>query len=38
MKKEYIYHSSRTGFQPFLLVGDQQQSASHNDPAVDENL
>ena len=28
----------RTGFQPFLLVGDQQQSASHNDPAVDENL
>ena len=26
------------GFLPFLLVGDKQQSASYNDPAIDEDL
>ena len=37
-EKEYIYNTFSVGFLPFLSVGDKQQSASHNDPAIDEDM
>ena len=37
-EKEYIYNTMSVSFLPFLSVGDKQQSASHNDPAIDEDM
>lgn len=38
MKKNNIYNTFSVSFLPFLSVGDKQQSASHNDPAIDEDM
>ena len=32
------YNTFSVGFLPFLSVGDKQQSASHDDPAIDEDM
>ena len=37
-EKEYIYNTFSVSFLPFLSVGDKQQSASHDDPAIDEDM
>ncbi len=37
-EKEYIYNTLSVSFLPFLSLGDKQQPASHDDPAIDEDM
>ena len=36
--KKNTYNTLSVSFLPFLSVGDKQQSASHDDPAIDEDM